>query len=271
MYADDLKVYTVVQTNDDCIRLQHQLGELVAWSNDWQLSISLKKCQFLSVGLKKLAFSYMLGDFILPKVVFVNDLGVTIDDSCQFAAHIGGIVTKAHARVNLIFRCFVSRDIATLTRAFITYVRPMLEYASTVWSPSHITLIKKIESVQRRFSKRLHGLANISYQQRLTALDLESLERRRLRADLITTYKIIFSLLDVNAAQFFTFPNNPVTRGHRYRITRTRFRVDVRRHSFAIRVIEPWNNLPEDHTNFTNLSTFKSSLKKIDLSKYTHF
>ena len=76
-------------------------------------------------------------------------------------------------------------------REFVTYVRPILEYASSTWSPSTITNIKKVESVQKRFTKRLKGLHHVDYQNRLLALGLDSLEQRRLRADLTLTYYIL--------------------------------------------------------------------------------
>jgi hypothetical protein len=74
------------------------------------------------------------------------------------------------------------------------YVRPMLEYACSVWSPHHIAYLREVESVQRRFTKRFPGLAEYNYSSRLALLDLDSLELRRLRQDLIglLVYKIAF-------------------------------------------------------------------------------
>ena len=77
-----------------------------------------------------------------------------MNDQLKFITHVNGIVAKAQSRANLIFKCFVSRDLNTLLRAFIVYVRPLLEYASPVWNPHHKYAVAKIESVQRRFTKR---------------------------------------------------------------------------------------------------------------------
>ena len=55
----------------------------------------------------------------------------------------------------------------------------MLEYATTVWSPSQIYLIITIESVQKQFTKRFPGLKNLTYEERLKLLGLQSLEHRR--------------------------------------------------------------------------------------------
>jgi len=88
---------------------------------------------------------------------------------------------------------------------FKVYIRPVLDYASNIWSPIQIALVDKLESVQRRYRKRISGFETLSYSDRLSLLDLESLELRRLRADLIMTYKVIFGLLNVNS-NFFCCP-----------------------------------------------------------------
>jgi len=96
----------------------------------------------------------------------------------------------------LILKCFHSRDHCVLKLAFCTHVTPLLlEFSSQVWSPHHRYMIDKIESVQRFFTKKLSGLQNLTYLQRLKVLGLKSLERRRLIFDLVLCYKIIQGLL----------------------------------------------------------------------------
>src|SRR6266536_3163363 len=86
--------------------------------------------------------------------------------------------------ITLIRRCFLTRDHSVLMKAFKTYVRPALEYASAVWSPTYTGLVDTVESVQRRFTKRLFGRYYFSYVERLTVLGLNSLKYRRLVPDL---------------------------------------------------------------------------------------
>ena len=62
-------------------------------------------------------------------------------------------------------------------------------------SPSTLRDIDEIESVQRKFTKRLPGLHNFSYTDRLERLQLQSLELRRLVTDLIWCYKIVLGML----------------------------------------------------------------------------
>jgi len=80
-------------------------------------------------------------------------------------------------------------------RAFNTYVRPLLENASPVWSPQYNYLINKIESIKRRFTKRLPGYISLDYPARLVSLGQCSLEKRRIVHDLVQMSNL-FTLLN---------------------------------------------------------------------------
>ena len=103
----------------------------------------------------------------------------------------------------MILKCFVCKDIIVLLRAYNTYFRPILEYNSVVWSPILKCEIDALERVQRRFTKRLPGMSLLSYSDRLTRLDLITLELRRLHNDLVMCYKIVFGLIDLEFNDFF--------------------------------------------------------------------
>ena len=101
-------------------------------------------------------------------------------------------------------------------RRFVAYVRPILEYTSSTWSPPTITNIKMVQSVQKRFTKRLKLLHKVDYQNRLFALGLDSLELRRLSADLTLTYKILFGFIRVDPTTFVNIYNCPPLRDQIY-------------------------------------------------------
>ena len=73
-----------------------------------------------------------------------------------------------------------------------------------------------VESVQKRFTKRLKGLHKVDYQNRLFALGLDNLELRSLSAGLTLTYKILFGLIDVDPTNFFNIYNCPPLCGNIY-------------------------------------------------------
>jgi len=131
------------------------------------------------------------------------------------------IVTIAYQRAALICRCFKSKQPDILFRAFAVYVqRPILEYCSAVWNPGYLCDINKIEYVQRRFTKRLKGFHSLSYVDRLKTLNTESLQLRRLKTDLDTMYKILFS--SSFAVDRFSlvqlYDNVYCTTGHNFRL-----------------------------------------------------
>ena len=93
-----------------------------------------QKCIILHLGTQ-ITSSYILNNSVMHTPAFVKNLGVTIDKDRKFNTHINNIAHRAPYRAYAINKCFVSRDRSTLFRAFTTYVRLLLEYVSSVWSP----------------------------------------------------------------------------------------------------------------------------------------
>ena len=125
--------------------------------------------------------------------------------------------------------------------------------------------IESVERVQRRFTKRLPGLKNVSYDQRLKFLDILSVELRRLRADLCWRYKILFGLVAVMSDVFFTNNFCTSTRGHQYKLYKHHTSTYVRSNFFAEQVINEWNNVLES-VDFSTLSRFKPMIKRVQFS-----
>ena len=198
----------------------------------------------------------------------VKDLGVLIDQHLKFEEHINHTVTRANRVANLIHKCFISKDPTTLMKAYTTYFRPIMEYASCIWSPHTVGLTKKIESVQRRFTKRLPCCCDLTYSERLAKLQLHSLELRRLRFDLIYAYKIIFGILETDVFFFTISSTNNFTRGHNLKLLMPQSRIDVRKYFFACRIVRCWNSLNAEPEHFSSLTAFKKFLQQTDLSKF---
>ena len=89
----------------------------------------------------------------------------------------------------------------------VTNVRPIIEFASCVWSPCRITdIIKTSEPVQRRFTKRLPGLQESEYSERLEIFGRKRYEHQRLKLDLKFVLKVVtFGLVDVDQSKFCYF------------------------------------------------------------------
>jgi len=160
-------------------------------------------------------------------------------------------------------------DTNSLVRAFTTYVRPRLEYCSVVWNPVLKKDIENLEKVQRRFTKRLPGLQHLTYCQRLARLQLESLELRRLRLDLVFTYKLVFGLIDVDLSDFFRLRRDDRNCSHRYKLFLPGCRSSIRQHFLSYRAVHTWNNLPANSTDFSNLHSFKRGLNSLFLARHS--
>ena len=91
----------------------------------------------------------------------------------------------------MIFKFSLTKDPVVHYRAFVVYVRPLLKYASCSCSPCNVSGIKMVEAVQRKFTKRLRGMANLDYKECLALLDAETLELLKLEIDLVTGEKIL--------------------------------------------------------------------------------
>jgi len=131
----------------------------------------------------------------------VCDLGVLVDSRLTFRDHIKSVVFLSHLS-NANMALILCKDIDVLIKAFTTYVRPLLEYCSPVWSPMSVTLVNDLD-VQRRFTKRLLGFNLFTYDDRCARLGTDRLELRRLHAALILCYNILHGLISLSSEDFY--------------------------------------------------------------------
>ena len=111
LFADDIKVYLDMCNVGDAVKLQDALDLITGWAKEWQLSLSVNKCNILSIGKSQdNAVSYING-IVLPCLSHCRDLGVIITLELFPSLHIQHITATAHQRANSILRCFVSGDV----------------------------------------------------------------------------------------------------------------------------------------------------------------
>lgn len=280
LFADDVKLYQAISSTnmqEDQLKLQLSLKKLENYAKMWQLSIATEKCSFLQVGKCNINFEYHINGSVIPKQNNCKDLGILIDKNLKFDSQINNICKKAYNIVNMLFRCFQTNNKTSFLQGYKGYVLPILEYCSIIWSPQLLGDIDKIERVQRYFTRRLLDRLNrpaMHYIDRLKLFNLESLESRRLKADLIFLYKMIKKHVDVNVNHFFTFSNISRTRGHEYKMIINICNTAIRKSFYSQRIIHIWNNLklPTDTDfRYINIEQFKNLLKQQNLDKYLKF
>ncbi|MFZ2539529.1 MAG: reverse transcriptase family protein, partial [Oscillospiraceae bacterium] len=271
LFADDVKIYSELTLPESSINFQKQFDNIHNWANTWQIGISYSKCNLIIIGHQSVNQNFTLSNKVIQKSDHVKDLGVTVDCKLNFKEHISNQACNARQRSALLFRSFLSRNPHSLIRAYKTYIRPILEYASITWSPSYIHLIDIIENVQKSFTRRLSGLNNFGYKERLEKLKLQSLEHRRLINDLVACHGIVHGLSSLQFDEFFKFSKSVNTRGHTLRLEIPLTKNNTRKHFFSSRVVKPWNSLSASIVNIKSKLTFKHAISKLDLSIYLKF
>ena len=271
LFADDIKIYSQILLPPNKQNFQKYLDAVHTWADTWQIGISYSKCNFIEIGTHSFNQNFNISGNTILKSDIIKDLGVYVDKKLDFKAHIADLVMRARQRSALVFRGFLTRDSCNLIRAFLVYIRPLLEYASPVWSPSLIYLNDAIEKIQKSFTKRLSGFQNFTYHERLSKLKIQSLEHRRLMNDLVMCYNIIHGFTSLPFHDFFKLSSSTKTRGHSHRLDIPLVKCTIRRNFFNYRVIKPWNALPATVVNSNSTCSFKATLYKVDLSLFLKY
>ena len=122
-----------------------------------------------------------------------------------------------------------------------------------------------LEKVQRRATKLISECRGLSYVDRLSVCNLTTLQKRRVRGDLIEAFKLIRGFENLDYRTFFNLNNSNRTRGHRYKLVKNRSRLDIRKYFFSQRIVDLWNKLPQGVVEATSVNQFKNKLDLYNL------
>ena len=133
-------------------------------------------------------------------------------------------------------------------------------FCSTCWCPQHKKDMELLEQVQRRATRMIWGLEHLLYEDRLRKLGFFSLESRRLRGDLIAAFQFLKGAYKDAGEGLCIRGCSGRTRGNGFK--QRKFRLDIRRKFFTVRVLRYWNGLPKEVVNVTSMAVFKARLDK---------
>ncbi len=260
-FADDLKLLRVMDSHTDLEMLETDIRSVLKWSEDHLMPLNRCKCKMVEFGNNELQATKItsLPEFAFIQIVDVErDLGVLFDSKLKFDYHIKSIINKANFALHRISTAFRRLDSKRFLILYKSFVRPLLEFCSPVWNPTTKSLSNLIEKIQKRATKLVPFLRNLSYPERLRSLNLDSLEFRRKREDLILLYKINNSRLRDSVLSFRTRPG---MRGHAFVLAKERSYSIARRHFLTNRSRSSWNALSHDSIHSSNLNSFKNSIR----------
>ncbi|KAL5256118.1 hypothetical protein ACHWQZ_G011358 [Mnemiopsis leidyi] len=273
-FADDTKLIGEIRGEQSVQLLQEDLNTVIGWSHANNMELHEKKFEVVSYSLnasgslRQLPFYPLTveyhtpkGHTIIPQKV-VRDLGVYISNDRSWSPHIEKTVQGAYVMAAWALSAFRDRSEVLMLTLYKSLVRSKLEYCCPVWNPSKLGDVRKLEDVQRSFTKKITGCKELSYYERLKKLRLLSLQRRRERYCIIHVWKIRNGLAPNDTEIQFADHQRLGVRASIPAINRKAqmsIKADYDR-SFRVRAAQLFNMLPADLRGVSTLDAFKSGL-----------
>jgi len=258
-FADDTKLFGCVSSQEGVDLLRNDLRSLIQWSEDWQMLFNVEKCKVMHFGANNTKENYSINNTVLSVVKEEKDLGVIIQNDLKVSEQCSKAVKTANRILGMISRTFQNKSKEIVIPLYKSLVRPHLEYCIQAWCPHLIKDIKLIENVQHRATRMIPELRGKSYEERLIAVKLTTLETRRLRGDLIEMFKILKGLDKIRLSITANTLSNP--RGyHSLKLFKQRFNTDIGKFVFANRIVDEWNKLSEEIVSCSSVNSFKNKL-----------
>ena len=266
LFADDCIIYRTIKSEQDHIQLQQDLHTVYEWSQKWQMRFNTSKCVTLRCYrvLSPSLFTYVLNDQPISCVDQHPYLGVTLTSNMSFSSHIQKITAKATRVLNFIKRNLYNCSKEIKSKAYLTLVRPILEYASPVWDPHLIKDSNQIEKVQRAAARWV--TSDYSWSSSVTAilsnLNWPTLAFRRKISKLQIFYKAIHNLTVLPIPDYFLHVTRFTRNYHSLHYIIPSSNSDSYKFSFFPSTIRDWNNLPTYLIETDSLQLFISNLNQ---------
>jgi len=276
LYADYLKLFSKISSIEHCHSLQNDLTLLLNWCNDNGFKLNFDKCYHMIFvkGQKKFNFVYKLNNHHLKTVNEILDLGVYLVTDFTFSRHFNYICAKAASMLGFLKRnCKHFTSLGSLKIIYFSYVRSQLEFASVLWSPYYLGHIKRIEAIQKSFTR--YALVKIGfctyenrpdYSTRCKLFGIQTLAARRKIFEIMFTHDILSK--NINCPHLFNLvkPRQPIN----YNL-RNRNNIFESTHRTLYGQYEPITRCIREYNSVQGLINFNDSRHNIKLNLFIYF
>jgi hypothetical protein len=277
-FADDTRVCKQISSEADTGELQADLDNIILWSKQNNMKLHEDKFELiihkanpsfalyeLPFTIEQMTYEISSGKHLYP-IQTLKDLGVIVSDNLSWTPHINTIASRARSVAAWVLSVFKTRDRTTMLTLYKSLVRSHLEYCCPLWHPSKITDIQQLEGVQRTFTAKISGVQHLNYWERLKALKVMSLQRRRERYIILQMWKILHNLTPNDLNITFAAPSRLGLQAIVPSINKTskQRHQSIYDNSFAILGPRLWNALPSSLSN----SSFSQQQFKNRLTDY---
>ena len=260
LFADDCVVYRTITMSQYSEQLQEYLHQICKWTIKWQMKINVDKCAVLCCTryLTPIQYVYqLLGHFLDVKKLHTY-LGIGIDNTMSWSSLVQTISNRSTKVLNFIKRNLYNCPPNTKRIAYLTLVRPIMEYASSVWDPYYTTDICKLEKVQKRAVRWILSdySRTASVTSMLSSLNISTLQQHRKSSRLTLFYQIINNTLPISIPSCYQRTHSFTRQYHQNHFILPHATLNTYKYSFYPRTIKEWNNLSINVTESRDINKF---------------
>ncbi|MGL5708765.1 MAG: RNA-directed DNA polymerase, partial [Aeromonas sp.] len=262
LFADDCKVVYSFDSKDiqsQISIISQDIRRLEAWCENWQMKFNAEKCYLLAHRCSIPPATLLLNGTPIKAAETIRDLGFYYSATLNFSEHINKQILSCTRLSYLINNSF--SNIQAKILLFKTCALPIIDYGSFIISSARKTDAKKIESVQRTFTRKLLSDQNLTYRERCILLRLDPLWLRRLKLNLTCIYKLFLSSSTI-LSEFLHTPTYSLRNLNR-KLYPHPAHCTIRANFFLVRYSTIWNNLPSAIRNSPNALIFRRSLDSL--------
>ena len=273
-FADDTRLLKHIFGHEDTVQLQRDLDSVIKWAEENNMSLHEDKFEVmihkysphsllyeLPFSISEMTYTITSGNTLYP-VEQLKDLGVIVSSDLSWFPHVSSLTSRARSVASWVLSAFKTRDKTTMLTLYKSLVRSHLEYCCPLWNTYKVIEIQLIEGVQRTFTSKIWGLQHLNYWERLSSLNLMSLQRRRERYVIIHMWKVYHKAVPNTSGITFMSPSRlgikakvpPIVKSSSLR------NQSLYDNSFAVVGPRLWNILPSHLHHIAELQQFKTKL-----------